>query len=120
MLAILFHAFIVESERMSSESQTEFRAQLKLLREFTISTVRVVVTTPVTACSLEFYNNLNPDFIIIDEAGRLNRADYLMVMGHYNTKRFILLGDRMQLDPVVARPKESPGFINDLKMSVLE
>lgn len=119
-LATLFHTFVVEGERMSSESQVEFRAQLKLLREFTISTVRVVVTTPVTACAPEFYNNLVPDIIIIDEAGRLNRADYLMILGHYDTKKLILLGDRMQLDPVVAGPKTSVGFIDDLKMSVLE
>ncbi|KAL5349813.1 Tripartite DNA replication factor [Pseudogymnoascus australis] len=117
-LATLFHAYVVEGERMNAESQSEFKAQLKLLREFTISTVRVVVTTPVTACSPEFYCNLNPEIIIIDEAGRLNRADYLMVMGHYDTKRFMLLGDRKQLDPVVSGPK-ALGFSDDLQMSVL-
>lgn len=46
---------------LTPDRQIEFRAQLKLLGEFTISTVRMVVTTPIIVCSLEFYNNLDPD-----------------------------------------------------------
>lgn len=119
-LSTLFNAYVTEGERMSSENQIEFKAQLKLLREFTISTVRVVVTTPVTACSPEFHMNLRPDIIVIDESGRLNRAEYLMLMGHFETKKFMLLGDRMQLSPVVAGPSAATGFLDDLRMSILE
>ena len=36
--------------------------------------------------SLEIYNNPNPDITIIGEAKRLNHADYLIIMGHFDTK----------------------------------
>lgn len=44
--------------------------------------------------------------IIIDEAGRFNRADYLMVMGHFDTNQCMPIGM-----PIGDRWKESGRFL---------
>lgn len=81
--------------------------------------MKVVVTTLVTACSPEFYYHFNSNIIIVDKARRLSRAEYLMLIGHFDTKQFMLLGDRNQLDPVVFGPPILLGFLSNLNMSVL-
>lgn len=46
------------------------------------------------ACSPEFYNNLNPDIIVVDETGRLNCANHLAAMGHCDIEQYMLISGR--------------------------
>jgi len=61
------------------------------------SKVMVVVGTPANLFSPDIANIMEPNMLIIDKAGHLNRAEYLMILGHLATTKVLLVGDRKQL-----------------------
>jgi len=119
-LANLFNQYIEEGQSLHQESKIELKHQLKQLRLFTISKVRVVVGSPTNLCAPDIAGIIQPNMLIVDEAGRLNRAEYLMMLGHLAITKVLLVGDRKQLQSVVVGPEPLIGFMPDLEVSVLD
>ncbi|KAI9800886.1 MAG: hypothetical protein M1826_005210 [Phylliscum demangeonii] len=88
-------------EHEGAEQATTFAQQLKNLREYTLSTCDVVVTTCSNAAEAYLVRSFAPDVTYIDEAAKATELDLVIPMAHYESQVIIMTGDDQQLRPTV-------------------
>lgn len=72
-----------------------------LYRDFLLSFNGIVCSTPMAASNFQFRTHFRPDMVLIDEGGRLQDAEFLVLIAWFEG-HWILVGDKYQLAPFVA------------------
>lgn len=80
-----------------------------------ISNYPLVACTSISAISSSLINNINFSFAVVDEAGQLNEPSTIAIV--LNADKFILVGDHMQLPPVIQSQEAKD---NDFDKSLFE
>lgn len=105
-------------DEFSQEDMSEFRQNLKALRDNTLALSDAIVCTAFTASATCMRENVHPIAILVDEAARLTEPELWPVLGGwYAPKALILVGDHYQLRPLVFSKATDNPFAGSLRMA---
>lgn len=116
----LFFTYIEEGKRMDVEDRMVMMKELTVIRAFCVSVASVIFSTANNMGDDLYLKNFKPTITFIDEASRLLIPDGNIAVFGYKQDRVIMIGDLMQLQPVVTGPCPLSGFMPELEVSMLQ
>ena len=90
------------SKKLTQDELVKLRASLQDVRNWVLADADVVVSTLTTAGSPWLFSSIpSPELILVDDAAKVFEPDLFPIFSIYITKHRILIGDIMQIRPVV-------------------
>ncbi|OAX77220.1 hypothetical protein ACJ72_08484 [Emergomyces africanus] len=69
------------------------------LHQHVLFSVNIIFTTLSQITLSFFYNHINPDIVIVDEAAKSIEPELWFIMAHFNSRAYVLVGDVIQSHP---------------------
>ena len=105
----------MQEGQLDSDGKEDFTKQFSALRDDTLRSADVVLTTMMHASTPALVRIFDPDLIIVDEAAKAPEPDFWYIM-NYPTSAFLLVGDDAQLKPITHSTIKTNGFVKQLQL----